>query len=287
MGADLSTSALMASNRRRGFTLIELLVVVAVLAILMSLTMPAVQQAREAMRRTDCQQRMRQFGVALHNYHESHNVLPPGSIVLGPSFKTLSGWGWAAMVLPEIDQAPLYSHLNFSLGTAVGTNRNWIGVSVPLMRCPSDPAPDQLTVILEGHPDAVCATGNVVGCEGMLSHLSHTRFRDVSDGLSQTFLLGERLFHKEVAGSLPFTSSWCGYVSESDLYVFNSTPHVAASPLAQINRSASTPGNFSSQHPAGVNFAMGDGSIRFVSESIDHGIFEALGTPSGGEAVEF
>jgi prepilin-type processing-associated H-X9-DG protein len=155
------------------------------------------------------------------------------------------------------------------------------------MRCPSDSAPLQLTVPIPGHVDATFATGNTVGCEGVLFPLSRTRLSEVTDGLSQTLFLGERLFHPDVAGTLPFTAGWCGFVSETDTYVFNSSPHVAASPVTFINRFLSTPGNFSSRHPTGVNFVLGDGSVRFVSEHIEHSLLQALGTPNGNEIVDF
>jgi len=272
---------------RRGFTLIELLVVISIIGILIALLLPAVQQAREAARRSECQNRLKQLALALHNYHDMHSCLPSGSIVRGPSLAPLSGWGWGAMILPSLEQGALYARCDFSTNNAVGTNREAIRLGLAVMRCPSDPAPDSVDVELPGHPGASTATGNYVGCEGFLSGLSSVKFGAVTDGLSMTLLLGERNFSPSVNGSLPFTSAWCGIVTEADGYVFTSRPHLAVNGEKPINRSATSPVNFSSRHPGGAYFARGDGSVGFVADGIDAGVFTALGTPSGGEAVSY
>jgi prepilin-type N-terminal cleavage/methylation domain-containing protein len=270
---------------RRGFTLIELLVVISIIGILIALLLPAVQQAREAARRTECQNRLKQLALGLHNYHDTHRSLPSGSIVRGPAFAPLSGWGWATMILPMLEQAPLYAKCDFSSNNAVGGNRDAIRAGLTVMRCPSDSAPDAIAVELTGHPDATVATGNYVGCEGFLSGLSSVKFGQVTDGLSMTLMLGERKFVPGKNGTLPFTSAWCGIVTASDTYVFTSTPYVAVAGNKRINRLS--PANFSSQHIGGAFFARGDGSVGFISESIDSAVFDALGTPNGGEAVSY
>ena len=272
-------------RRRRGFTLIELLVVISIIGILISLLLPAVQQAREAARRSECQNHLKQLALGLHNYHDTHRCLPSGSIVRGPAFAPLSGWGWGAMILPMLEQSPLYAKCDFSTNNAVGGNRDAIRSGFALMRCPSDTAPDAILVELPNHSDALVATGNYVGCEGFLSGLSNVKFGQVTDGLSMTLMLGERNFVPGRNGALPFTSAWCGIVTESDVYVFTSTPYVAVSGSKPINRSS--PANFSSRHTGGAFFARGDGSVGFISESIDAGVFDALGTPSGGEPVSY
>lgn len=274
-------------SKVRGFTLIELLVVIAIIGLLIALLLPAVQSVREAARRTECQNHLKQLSLALHNYHDAHRCLPSGSIVRGPSFSPLSGWGWGAMILPALEQSALYARCDFSLNSAVGPNRDAIKTSWPMMRCPSDTGSESVNVHIQAHPDATIATGNYVGCEGFLSGLSSVKFGQVSDGLSMTLLLGERNFHAPLNGTLPFTSSWCGIVTESDVYVFTSSPHIAVTGQKPINRSSSSPGFFSSRHPGGAFFARGDGSVGFIADSIDAAAFDALGTPSGGEVLSY
>lgn len=271
------------SRRTRGFTLIELLVVIAVVGILMSLLLPAVEQAREAARRTSCKSHLKQLCLALHNYHDSHNVLPPGSITIGPAFMTFPGWGWSAMLLPYYDQMPLYSRIDFGMGTAVGPNRSLIGNRLGLMQCASDSQPDQIDVDIPGHSNVLIATGNYIGSEEILKGLSHIRMADVIDGASQTIFLGERKLQPGTNGCLAFTSSWCGIVAESDVYVFDSIPYAPVLATQRINAPGATA--FSSQHVGGAHFALGDGSVRFISENIDSQVFQALGTRAGGEVI--
>lgn len=152
--------------RRMGFTLIELLVVIAIIAILVALLLPAVQQAREAARRTQCRNNLKQIGLAMHNYHDVHRIFPIGhqwrpagapsaTLPNGAGTPRGSGWGWSAYLLPFLDGAPLYDKFNFSVSVAdcstaygapnytyVGnTNRPLVGTPMPWARCPSSIAP--------------------------------------------------------------------------------------------------------------------------------------------------
>lgn len=273
-------------DRRRGFTLIELLVVLSIMAILMGLLLPAVQQAREAARRTQCANNLRQLGLALHSYHEVHNSLPAGSYLMGPGFPVQTGWGWGSMILAMVDQAPLQAQLDYSLATATGGNRQQIVTPLAAWRCPSDPAPPVIDVEFLDGSRANVATGNYAGSEGVLSEMSSERFGHVTDGLSNTLLLGERNYQAGVNGAGEFTSAWCGQMSTEQGYVFNSIPHVAAVPGRPINLS-NAPQCFSSHHTGGATFVLGDGSGRFINESIDQGVWQALGTPRGGEPFTF
>src|SRR5437879_4300140 len=131
-------------RRRKGFTLIELLVVIAIIAVLVALLLPAVQQAREAARRSQCKNQLKQLGLAIHNYHESFNCLPPGNTAAINTSGGFSRWGGVSvhtMILPNIDQAPLYNQYNFNMcGSYEGTNSaaTLRQARVPIYRCPSD-----------------------------------------------------------------------------------------------------------------------------------------------------
>lgn len=263
------------------------MVVIAIIGVLLALLMPAVQQIRESARRSECQNRLRQMSLALHNYHESHLVLPSGSIAIGPAFPTLSGWGWGAMILPYVDQAPLYGKLNFDIGTAVLENRNSISVQLPLWICPSDIQVRPMTVAIPGYPAAKIASGNYVGCEGFLSTLSSTRFSSISDGLSQTLFVGERVAIDGGGTGLQFTSSWSGVISERTTFINASSPHTLPIASNPINKSFGTPFIFSSRHYGGAHFAFGDSRVQYLSENMDAQVYQALGTPSGNESVSY
>jgi prepilin-type N-terminal cleavage/methylation domain-containing protein len=134
-------------NVRRGFTLIELLVVIAIIAVLIALLLPAVQQAREAARRSQCKNNLKQMGLAMHNYHDVYNLFPPGYIAKVPANITSSEkslWAWGAFILPYVDQAPMYNILqvgNVLLETQLTNNLAACQTPLPAFRCPSDVGP--------------------------------------------------------------------------------------------------------------------------------------------------
>jgi len=313
--------------------------VIGVIGLLIALLLPAVQQVREAARRTSCRNQLRQLALGLHSYHDAVGMLPPGAYVRGPTFPTESGWGWGAMTLPYVEQSVLYSQLDFgmptavaSLGspggpgfpaaltsgvtqtgillqTAVGSNRLLLNVPVPLWRCPSDPAPRSLDVLIPDDPiltdpegtdppeDPIdpsedgefipVATGNYSGVSSMLFGMSTVRFRDVTDGLSNTLLIGERTIIPTANGSRRFTSSWFGIIAVEDHYVFDAVPFLTALSVRPINLAVGARDAFSSRHPGGAFFALGDGSVQFLNENIDGAVFDALGTRAGREIAKF
>jgi prepilin-type N-terminal cleavage/methylation domain-containing protein len=134
--------------RVSGFTLIELLVVIAIIAILIALLLPAVQQAREAARRTQCKNHLKQIGLALHNYESTHNTFPPGFVSIPTSIwsggandgiqETGPGWGFFTHVLPFIDQAPLYNTINFNVPITDPIHATQRRTIIASYRCPSD-----------------------------------------------------------------------------------------------------------------------------------------------------
>jgi len=271
---------------RAGFTLIELLVSIAILSVLMALLMPAVQSARASARRLQCKNQLRQMGLGLHLYHDLNSSFPPGSYVMGPNMPIQSGWGWAALILPCIEQNALYQRLDLKHGTATGNNLALIATPNSFWRCPSDIGLETISVVPVSYPPFQLASGNYCGSEGILSPMSHVKIENISDGTSNTFLLGERMVQTGIDGTLPYTSSWCGHVAYVDDYDSFSVPHLMPNRHHYLNISDVDPNCFGSRHFGGANFLMADGSLQFINNSIDGGVYEALGTANGGEVAQ-
>ncbi|MEX0725453.1 MAG: DUF1559 domain-containing protein [Planctomycetaceae bacterium] len=296
--------------RRTGFTLIELLVVIAIIAVLIALLLPAVQQAREAARRTQCRNNLKQIGLALHNYHDSHNTFPSGWIGVTAGVHTAhdgtNGAGWGTMILPYVDQANLYNLFNSSYNIEHPLNDAFRLTPLTLFRCPSDPQPDRWNIEEEGSPGTVICelpTANYVasfgteeidGCEnppgtppvaangqclgdGAFYHDSVVRLRDLTDGSSNTLIAGERRTNEP----LGWYSTWVGRVAEGEeafQRVTGALDHPPNDPAAHFD-------DFSSVHEGGAQFVLGDGHVQFISENIDKNVYRALGTIQGGEVI--
>ena len=199
---------------------------------------------------------------------------------MGPSFPLQTGWGWATFILPQLEQSALYSQIDFNIGNAEGPNRPLIAQPLAIYRCPTDPAPLTITTPLPRGGTAAVAHGNYPGSEAMLDALSNVRFADVSDGLSQTLMVGEWTYFDTPTGEL--TSSWCGIVSDGVDYQFiASLPHLRVFPGLGVNDSIA----FHSHHSGGTHFLIGDGSVQFLGESTDARVYHALYSIKGGEAV--
>lgn len=285
----------------RGFTLIELLVVIAIIGILVALLLPAVQQAREAARRTQCRNNLKQIGLALHNYHDTHNTLPPGWIGATAGVhdvEGINGLGWAVFLLPYMDQGPLYNQFNFNLSILDAMHNEERVQILPAYRCPSDTGTPTWQIEEEANPGTVIttlATANYVGafgtleledCEaggsgltngqcrgdGSLFHNGKVLLRDFTDGTSNTFVCGERV---STAGY----STWVGVVPEGEeafARILGVADHMPNHQPLHLD-------DFSSQHEGGAFFVMGDGAVRFVSENLDESVYKGLFTRNGGE----
>ena len=159
-------------RKRNAFTLIELLVVIAIIAVLIALLLPAVQQAREAARRSQCRNNLKQFGLAMHNYIDTYKVFPMGfagrNHYSGNS-GCGTGWSWQSFILPMMDQAPLYSSLNQAAYLGQGNNAAAVATPLPVLRCPSDTVPATVTFPF---PWTVGGTANAV--QATTSYMANT-----------------------------------------------------------------------------------------------------------------
>lgn len=307
--------------RRKAFTLIELLVVIAIIAILIALLLPAVQQAREAARRTQCRNNMKQLGLALHNYHDSFGVMPPGAVNPGVDTKASLPYTsncvnecrntpWSLMILPQIDQSPLYNSINFSLpmgraqrsGTGPATDQGAIfaNTKVAAFACPTDvpyldpfqqggaahyaitngrrssywfPALD----IMENLGPYPSETFNRRGMFGINGGCTLTH---VKDGTSNTMMLCETPFRKNATVYGPYWTAW------------NYTTGVTFG--QQINSRVACGGGVNgcpyawgagSAHTGGMHMLKADGAVTFVSENIAFSIVQGLVTITGGETL--
>ncbi|MBI2480112.1 MAG: DUF1559 domain-containing protein [Planctomycetia bacterium] len=289
------------NRSRKAFTLVELLVVFAIIGILVSLLLPAVQAAREAARRMSCNNNLKQFGLALHNYDDTFQSLPMGWIGLEtPNGRVLSegepGWGWAAHVLPFIEQNTVTDIVRDTLPITDPQNQLARDTHLSIFRCPSDANSQQFFDLKDagGTVLATVPTANYVGmfgtleledCEGLppgvqcvsdgpFFHNSSTRFRDFIDGTSGTLLVAERY-------SKYGESTWLGALpgaDESFARILAIADHAPNSPGGHLD----DPGSY---HPGGTNFTFADGSVHIIVETIDLTVYYALATMQGGEAV--
>ncbi len=290
------------SRRARGFTLIELLVVIAIIAVLIGLLLPAVQNAREAARRSQCRNNLKQIGLALHTYHDSQGALPPGWFgVTGgqPDIAGINGWGWAARILPELDQAPFMKRLNFNVKVGDPLNAVARRQVLPVFRCPSDLAPEVWTLNSAGTSTpltdvAGASYAGVFGkdeidlCDGLAAGLactsdgafflnSNVRFAQVRDGLSTTLMVGE---HQTRLAS-GWLYSWAGVVSGGDQSIVRILGDTDVTP----NHDDLHIDEFASYHAGGTQFTMGDGSVHFVSNSVDLKTYRNLSSRAGNDVV--
>jgi prepilin-type N-terminal cleavage/methylation domain-containing protein len=299
----------------RGFTLIELLVVITLVAVLVALLLPAVQAAREAARRTQCANNLKQIGLALHNYHGVHGAFPPGySTGLGQGLPAVPeigpGWGWPTQLLGQLDQSPIFNAINFDLPiTDVGSATARQAVLASFL-CPSsigsgpfNPSTqftftiDQVWHIMAAVPLAagqyVASAGPSADNEiptpgdGVFFRNSRIGLRDITDGSSQTLLVGER--SRDVADA-----TWVGVMPGIVVCATQGWPNPGCAPASAAVLGTTGPNvgplrvgaaNFASLHARGSHFLLGDGSARFLKLSIDARVRAALATRAGGEVI--
>ena len=317
---------------RHGFTLIELLVVIAIIAVLIALLLPAVQQAREAARRTQCRNNLKQLGLALHNYQDVNSVFPMGlsDSVWGNTEITGDGWAWGVALLPYIDQANLFNQFNFTTnpyvcvtcGAIPTGNQALVAKPQAAFTCPSDvrpaAAPNNAGSAATGKGSNSTALSSYMGSAGPFDGTpcvangtvpvaevrniglfrvnSALSFRDITDGSSNVFAIGEVRY---IPNGLDATNA--AYGSDRQ-YIYGHvttgggpkcdnngvnnngmhnhvrwTRHKLNGPLTNA---ATLERAFHSNHVGGAHFLMGDGSVKFVSENIDHTDTNFVASPS-------
>lgn len=264
-------------HRRSGFTLIELLVVIAIIAVLIGLLLPAVQKVRESAARTKCQNNLKQIALGSHLYQDTYKKLPPGVATNGSSapgsagFTT--GWSWAVLIFPYIDQGNLYNTLGVSPAPAA-VNAPAAGAiqrRIDIFRCPTDIAPD--TNALFGTP--AFTTSNYVcnrevlgpGRTDRSGTLDGLSVDTIKDGASNTILFGERDGDRNVAALVTFFNLEASFEGRPGNFGIN--PKL---PTTETQFSTSTDPQifaYSSGHTGGAQFAMGDGRVIFIAESVD------------------
>ena len=306
---------------QRAFTLVELLVVIAIIGILVGLLLPAVQAAREAARRMSCQNNMHQIGIALHNYHSTYRRLPSGWLTNPRAHE--SGWGWGAAIMPHMEEVAAYEDIRFELPIEAPVHEPVRTTPVEAFMCPSD-VHEPVFFIAEGeeeehgdhdddhddddddhdhdHHDEEhghnvdegphflfqIAKSNYVGVygtecihhdrepgDGLFYSNSNHRFRDILDGLSQTLMVGER--DGRFGGSI-----WHGYIHEANVAavrVVGATDHTPNSPVGHFE-------DFRSNHAAGAQFILADGSVRMITQFIDKEVYHALTTRANNEVID-
>jgi prepilin-type N-terminal cleavage/methylation domain-containing protein/prepilin-type processing-associated H-X9-DG protein len=305
----------MRTDRRRGFTLVELLVVIAIIGVLIALLLPAVQMAREAARRIQCTNNLKQLGLALQGYVDSHGVMPLGSFKMSPPGDVGPGAGNHCVdrheggvfiaVLPFLEQGGLFNAFNSHVHYEAAPNSTVNGTGLGVLWCPSDGRVSRPDSAHFGWPVRFCSymassgTWNspsvyrgpncaiqdfraLLGqANGVMFYYSSVRLADVTDGTSNTFLFGEHAYGKNPAVELPDWGWWFSgnYGDTMFTTMFPMNPHrrVPDVPNPVLYGTDINPSiqAASSYHAGGAHFAFCDGSVRFLKETIDCAPFDA------------
>jgi len=308
--------------RRSGFTLIELLVVVAVIGTLAALLLPAVQAAREQARKTTCQNNLKQIGLALHSYAHRLGGLPPGYVsVWDPVLRKERGpgWGWASMILPELEQQALFNQIRFEMPMHVPQQHTVRTTPLSIYFCPSDSmhrtwaASDGVAWIFMGQvytsmiPICDVAGSNYVGVygigepgvdgDGVFYRDSFTRFSEITDGLGQTLCVGERSVTLNLGrgqatwtGAVPGASFWsCApnpYEPDAGVCVKEDGSGMVLGHTGEGHGPGDPYGDvnqFLSRHGRGSHFLFCDGHVRFLRNEMNYEVYKALSTRAKGE----
>lgn len=296
----------------RAFTLVELLVVIAIIGVLVALLLPAIQAAREAARRTQCKNGLRQISIALQNHHDAKKRFPAGCKHENPpppavDNSYLGNWNWVAMLLPYLEQVALYDRIGVSdtdLATALDNPNKRDAMQTPLavLLCPTTASPvvnEERPIQSAGGQKYALTTSDYVGvnssnelrryrgtpgksANGVFTLEKGTRIREITDGTTNTLIVGERSWETTLPGSDGFVLGRAGVAFGIRGVRDNSEVGFADAMGCgkyAINYSSSNPTKsnsfarrgFSSRHPGGANFAFADGSVTFIADEIDGG----------------
>jgi prepilin-type N-terminal cleavage/methylation domain-containing protein len=294
---------------RRAFTLIELLVVIAIIAILIALLVPAVQKVRGAAARTQCMNNLKQIGLAIHNYYNSHKFIPAAYTSPPKSFDPSyyqydAGWGWSAAILPFIDQEPMYITLNVEFGTlgssghgtygTLASPNQWTQTRLGVFRCPADYGPDlddQRSFFALSNYRATCgpnANGNDAfypeyDWGGCMMQDSKITFPQVTDGTSNTLIIGECMYdYNSKTGNGRIAAIWAGMRGTDSAVHISDVMWWLDTSTAEINGSA--PQAFSSEHGGGAFCLFCDGTVHFLRQGADvNNIIYMAGRADGDE----
>ncbi|WP_339749009.1 DUF1559 domain-containing protein [uncultured Rubinisphaera sp.] len=283
----------------RAFTVIELLVSIAIIAVLVSLLLPAVQQAREAARLTSCKNNLKQFTLGMHNYADIHKEHFPAANVRDASAPLLKDrWGWTARILPYIEQSALYDKIDLEQFPLVTSQLANAQVALHICQCPSAPQNHLVNygshvpgcmdvaetnygaVSTTDHPtDLRFASGNG---DGILCRNKSVSFAEITDGLTNTLLLGEVDVVSDISdptGSLECTSAATAgrvWANDAMFSVYQGITHKYPDGRDPV---------ILSHHRGGGQFSFAAGHVKFISENIDQTLLEALTTRAGGEVI--
>jgi prepilin-type N-terminal cleavage/methylation domain-containing protein/prepilin-type processing-associated H-X9-DG protein len=284
-------------SRRVGFTLIELLVVIGILAVLMGLLLPAVQKVREAAARLSCQNNLKQIGLAFHNHHDSLGYLPAGGAdwwstpvyVNGqPAVGASQDAGWGFQILPYLEASNVWK--GGQATNDLDRARVAVGTPVPVFFCPSRRRPQTTTFSSPGYLDekptvtALCdyAASNYEET-GVVRYRFPTRLIEITDGTSNTLLVGEKRLNLRLLGQAQKDDD-TGYASGFDADVVRYTNRT---PMQDLNApSGDGDGRFGSSHPGRFNAVFCDGSVRSVSYSVNGTVFKNLGNRNDGQVID-
>jgi prepilin-type N-terminal cleavage/methylation domain-containing protein/prepilin-type processing-associated H-X9-DG protein len=266
---------------KRAFTLVELLVVIAIIGILIALLLPAVQAAREAARRLQCSNNLKQLGLAAHVYHDALHCFPPAFMAVDHQGQVSGGWAWGVFLMPYLEQSPLQDQLSVTRYTLAQVISDpallpMLQMRLALFSCPSSPMEPLRE--FRGPGSQLVATANYTGCRGFFNirdaaHLtmqnngvfcgcSATRIEDIRDGTSNTFAIGERTVLRAHADDPRKWPSWCG---PGGLGIGST---VSSAVCSKLNH-PETIHAFSSHHPGGAMFCFADGSVHFITDTIE------------------